>query len=274
MADPTDQAGSAPSEPPGNAPSGAADSAGDPEREADKTSAAPRNAATVVLARPAQDDAQIYMVRRSAKSPFMPSTLVFPGGRLDPEDGDPDDPATWERAAQRECREEVALDLAGRAMTWFDTWLTPSLESRRRYLARFFVATLRADEGEEAVADGHETHEGRWGTVAEHLAGWEAGKVDLPPPTVCILLTLQRWTAGTHGADAAMEAIGRGAVDAQPEGAILPKVLPKTVDGAPVIVMPHDPEYDATVGEAMPAPARVHPLPSRFVRDNNGWRPR
>lgn len=236
-----------------------------------KTPAVPRNAATVVLVRPSDAGAQIYMVRRSAQSPFMPSALVFPGGRLDPEDGEPDDIASWARAAQRECREEVALDLKGRPMTWFDTWLTPSMESRRRYLARFFLVALSPHEGDEARADGHETQEGRWATVEQHLSGWDAGEVDLPPPTVCILLTLQRWAAAAPSGSEAAAAMLREADAVDPSPPILPKIM---LDDGPVIVMPHDPDYDATLGEAMPAPDRTTSLPQRFVRERNGWRPR
>ena len=215
----------------------------------------------MVVARPgAKGAAEIYMTVRSAKSPFMPSTLVFPGGRLDDEDGDPEDKSTWERAARRECREEAGLTLTGELL-WFDTWLTPSAEPRRRYHTRFFLARLSEGEGEQAEADGHETHEGRWAAVDEHLAAWDRMDVDLPPPTLSTLMRLSK--LGWAGLDALAE------ID--PEGTILPKVtLEKS---GPVIIMPHDPSYADTPGEALPAPARVHDLPCRFVRDERVWRP-
>jgi 8-oxo-dGTP pyrophosphatase MutT (NUDIX family) len=223
--------------------------------------AALRLAATVVVARPGEDGAaEIYMVRRSAKSPFMPSTLVFPGGRLDPEDGDPQDTATWERAARRECGEETGLALGG-PLWWFDTWLTPSAESLRRYHTRFFVAKLGEGEGEHAAADGHETHEGRWASVADHLAAWDRMDVDLPPPTLCTLMRLSPLGFAGLGALAAIDA----------RGTILPKVTLEA--SGPVIIMPHDPSYDDTPGDALPAPARVLDLPRRFVRDERVWRP-
>ena len=221
-------------------------------------------AATVVIARPGDDGPEIYMLRRSAKSPFMPSTLVFPGGRLDPEDGTPDADATWERAARRECLEEAGVDLGGRPLTWFDTWLTPSAESRRRYLARFFLARLDRGEGDEARADGHETHEGRWSSIGTHLRAWDAGDVDLPPPTLCTLLQLER--LGRTDAQ-----LRQHFADEAPRDVILPKVLLR--DGQVFIVMPHDPEYDAIAGDARPAPSRVHDHPMRFVRDERVWRP-
>lgn len=220
-----------------------------------------QHAATVVVLRPGAGGREIYMLRRSAKSPFMPSTLVFPGGRLDPEDGEAEHESSWERAARRECEEEAQLRLEGRALRWFDTWLTPSAESRRRYLARFFVVELDAGEGGEAQADGVETHEGRWATAAAHLAAWEAEEVDLPPPTVAVLLRLRE-----------LETAGMSAlVEVDPREPILPKVVPS--GNQLVILMPHDPDYPSAPGEAAPAPARAHSMPARFVREGRRWRP-
>jgi 8-oxo-dGTP pyrophosphatase MutT (NUDIX family) len=231
----------------------------------------PRHAATVVIARPGDDGLEIYMVRRSAKSPFMPSTLVFPGGRLDPDDGDPSDDASWERAARRECLEEAGIDLAERTLTWFDTWLTPSAEPRRRYLARFFLARLQAGEGDEARADGHETHEGRWSSVKAHLRAWDAGEVDLPPPTLCILLRLRSRSEAARGEHPGPETHDVHGLRSEPHGVVLPKYVFR--DGQHFVVMPHDPEYAALPGEARPAPPHVATLPTRFVRDDRVWRP-
>ncbi len=221
-----------------------------------------RRAATVVVTRPSLDgpEPEIYMVRRSAKSPFMPSTLVFPGGRLDPADGPPEDDGSWIRAACRECQEETGIELAD-SLQWFDTWLTPSAESRRRYLTRFFLAAVTREQGDLAEADGHETHDGRWATARGHLDRWEAEEADLPPPTLCTLLRL-----ADLGADASA-----GLAEFDPAPTILPKVS-LTPQGLR-IVMPHDPEYDALEGEALAAPARTRPLPSRFFRNERVWRP-
>ena len=220
-----------------------------------------RLAATVVILRPGAAGREVYMVRRSAKSPFMPSTLVFPGGRLDPEDGPPEDDASWEHAARREVHEEVGLRLDGRAMRWFDTWLTPSGESRRRYLARFYVVELGDGEGHEAEADGVETHEGRWATAQEHLQAWEAEEVDLPPPTVCVLLGLR--TAESDGLSTLL--------DIDPREPILPKI---GASAPPVtILLPHHPDYADTPGDHAAAPSRAHSLPTHFERDGRRWRP-
>lgn len=223
-----------------------------------------QHAATVVVLRPSAAGREVYMLRRSAKSPFMPSTLVFPGGRLDPADGEAEHDTSWERAARRECEEEARLRLDDRELRWFDTWLTPSAESRRRYLARFFVVELLAGEGSEAQADGVETHEGRWATAAGHLAAWEAEEVDLPPPTVSVLLRLRDAEAEANGLQVRLLA-------EDPRQPILPKVMPR--GNQLFILMPHDPDYADAPGEAAPTPVRVHALPPRFVREGRRWRP-
>lgn len=224
---------------------------------------ATREAATVVLLRPGPAGSpEIYMVRRSARSPFMPSTLVFPGGRVDPEDGEGQ--ARYAHAARRECFEEVGLALGDTPLHWFDTWVTPSGEGARegrRYEARFFAAFLAAGAGQEARADGHETHDGRWATATAHLERWSGALDDLPPPTLATLLHLRR--LGTVEPTALV-----------PPDAAAP-ILPKLVEagGHPTIVMPHDPDYDALPGEGHPAPDRARLHPMRFVRDDTRWMP-
>lgn len=54
---------------------------------------APLPAATVILARQQAAEIQIYLLKRSAKSRFMAGNYVFPGGVVDPDDGDL---ALWE----------------------------------------------------------------------------------------------------------------------------------------------------------------------------------
>ncbi|MGA8535734.1 MAG: hypothetical protein WB615_16620, partial [Candidatus Tumulicola sp.] len=49
----------------------------------------PRLAATVILARPAPPDFELYMTRRSRHSAFAADAFVFPGGTVDPEDFSP-----------------------------------------------------------------------------------------------------------------------------------------------------------------------------------------
>ncbi|KIG11916.1 putative NUDIX/MutT-family hydrolase [Enhygromyxa salina] len=224
-------------------------------------------AATVVVLRPRgpNDDApELYMLRRSSKSAFMPDALVFPGGRVEAEDAGPDahsEDQSFARAARRECIEEASLTVELDRLRWFDTWKTPSGESPRRFMARFYLTTIPADQGHDAIADGVETRAGRWASAASILDQWRAEQVDLPPPTLSILLGL---AAGDW----------RDWLAREPAGVrepILPKVLP--IDSSIHIVMPHDPDYAGLPGDTGSVPERVLAFPRRFIRAGKRWVP-
>jgi 8-oxo-dGTP pyrophosphatase MutT (NUDIX family) len=51
--------------------------------------ALPRPAATAILVREGKGGIEVYLLRRSAKSEFMPGNYVFPGGNVDAQDRDP-----------------------------------------------------------------------------------------------------------------------------------------------------------------------------------------
>jgi 8-oxo-dGTP pyrophosphatase MutT (NUDIX family) len=204
------------------------------------------------------------MLRRSSKSAFMPDALVFPGGGVEPEDAGPAgvfDDAAHARAAQRECLEEAKLAVELERLHWFDTWQTPSGESPRRFLARFYVTMIAADQGHDAEADGSETRAGRWASATEILDAWVREEVDLPPPTLCVLLQLRSgaWRGWTE-LDAA-----------QVRAPILPKIA--ALGSELHIVMPHDPDYAVLPGDAAPAPTRATLLPQRFARRGKRWLP-
>ena len=94
---------------------------------------APRDAATVMLLRPAQADLEVYMLRRKSSMAFAPGAFVFPGGSVDARDADEEvawagpDITEWGRlldappelaralvcAAVRETFEESGVLLAG-----------------------------------------------------------------------------------------------------------------------------------------------------------------
>lgn len=95
--------------------------------------ATPRDAATVMLLRPAGPGLEVYLLRRQPTMAFAPGAVVFPGGGVDPRDADGDiawagpDPPEWGRlldapaqlarelvcAAVRETFEESGVLLAG-----------------------------------------------------------------------------------------------------------------------------------------------------------------
>lgn len=222
-----------------------------------------RPASTVVVLRPRFDDdpdPELYMLRRSSKSAFMPDALVFPGGGVEAEDAEGvDASAAYARAARRECMEEASLAVELDRLHWFDTWKTPSGESPRRFLARFYLTTIAPDRGHDAQADGTETRAGRWSTASQILAAWTEEQVDLPPPTLCVLLQIRNgaWRGWS------------GLAAAHVEAPILPKVA--AIGSEIQIVMPHDPAYADLPGDGAPAPARAESLPRRFVRRGKRW---
>lgn len=55
----------------------------------DRSPSPPRDAATVIVLREAEDDFEVFMVRRHDKAGFMAGAYVFPGGKLDEADKHP-----------------------------------------------------------------------------------------------------------------------------------------------------------------------------------------
>ncbi|MCB9743071.1 MAG: NUDIX domain-containing protein [Alphaproteobacteria bacterium] len=109
-------------------------------------------------------------------------------------------------------------------------WITPEAEARR-YDTRFFIA--KVEGGDEARHDEHETVQSAWWTVAGTLARFEAGEVQLAPPTYITLLQLAPYAT----VDAALDAAGsRQVVPIMPRGQMEP-------DGALTVLLPGDPAF-------------------------------
>jgi 8-oxo-dGTP pyrophosphatase MutT (NUDIX family) len=154
-----------------------------------------RLAATVILVRPAADGLQVLLLRRSAKSAFMPGAFVFPGGAVDASDYalavdspadarmevEPRDAHALVHAAIRELYEEAGVAVNARDLCFFSHWVTPPGEPRR-FDTHFFVA--QAPPGAVGVADSVETHDARWLQPAEALAAARAGELLLFFPTI------------------------------------------------------------------------------------------
>ena len=216
----------------------------------------PRDAATILLLRAAEPGYEIFMVRRSAKMKFMANAMVFPGGRLDPEDAsdalaarcalsrdaaaqtlsmatDPSaalgllvagvretfeeagallarrggqpvslgDPAEARRFAAHQAAlnakertflqvvEAEDLVLAVDALAYAARWITPVIE-KRRYDARFLITRVPA--GQHPVHDDGETTDSAWLSPQSALAAYDAGDIQLAPPTLRLLLELSQ----------------------------------------------------------------------------------
>jgi len=160
-------------------------------------------AATVVVLRDTADGVEALMLRRSSKVAFG-GMWVFPGGRVDAGDRDPDRPddelAAARRAAVREAAEEAGIGLDGAALAVWSHW-TPPPEAPRRYTTWFFVAPASAETVE---IDGQEIHEHAWWRPPDALARQAAGEVELAPPTWVTL-----WYLGQLGSVADAVAAAR-----------------------------------------------------------------
>ena len=90
--------------------------------------ATPRPAASVILLRRGGEHAQraleVLLVKRSSTASFMPGVWVFPGGVVDPGDGEGED--GFRAAAVRELAEEASIELEGPGgLVPFSRWITP-----------------------------------------------------------------------------------------------------------------------------------------------------
>lgn len=116
-----------------------------------------------------------------------------------------------------------------------DHWITPVGE-RRRFDTRFFVA--RAPEAQEPLHDDGETIASLWVGPTDALAMWQAGELQMFPPTVMSL----RFLAAHATADEAMGAAA--AVGIPPT--VLPKVLLDDDQRVTGVIRPDERGYDDT----------------------------
>lgn len=115
------------------------------------------DAATVVLLRDGADGIEAVMLRRNLRSDFVGGAYVFPGGGVDPQDGDTD---RFRVAAIRETFEEAGLLLARRAdgsiVSFADGEVADRFVGHRRAVddGRMTMAQLCDLEGLTMATDG------------------------------------------------------------------------------------------------------------------------
>jgi 8-oxo-dGTP pyrophosphatase MutT (NUDIX family) len=172
----------------------------------------------------------VLLLKRAEAAKFMPGVWVFPGGAVDPGDGENE--AGYRACAVRELEEEAGIALgAEEELVLFSRWITPEVVSRR-FDAWFFLALAPAHTPPKP--DGIETVDAGWFEPAAALAAQGAGEMALAFPTVKQLESLLSFRTS----DEVIEAhLGRAV---EP---ILPKVIGTLEENR--VVLPGDPDYPA-----------------------------
>lgn len=189
----------------------------------------PRPSASVLMLRDGEPGLEVLLTKRHEDATFMGGAWVFPGGAVDPEDGDGE--AALPLCAIRELEEEAGVRIEPDQLVPFSRWITPEFV-KRRFNTLFYLAAMPIDS--EARPDGREMVEARWLAPADADAANQSGEMLIYFPTLKQLEQL-------IGANSVAEALKRAkASEVMP---ILPKLV-ETDEGAQILI-PGDPGYPA-----------------------------
>jgi 8-oxo-dGTP pyrophosphatase MutT (NUDIX family) len=151
---------------------------------------------------------EVLLLRRSAKSSFVPNAWVFPGGIAEESD--------MRATAVRETLEETGLRLDPESLVPTSRWITPE-GIPKRFDTYFFLGTVARDA--VVTIDGNEIVESMWIAPSDALARRD---LHLVFPTIRNLEAI----AGFTHAEELMESR---------RGAIIEAVEPVLVNGKPVL---------------------------------------
>jgi 8-oxo-dGTP pyrophosphatase MutT (NUDIX family) len=194
--------------------------------------ATPRPAASIVLLRHGgrhkERGLEVLLLRRTQEARFMPGVWVFPGGAVDPCDGEGE--ACYRACAVRELQEEAGIELPADAeLVLFSRWITPEIISTR-FDAWFFLAL--APPHAKPQPDGVETTEGNWYSPEVALRAVETGGMAIAFPTIRQLQALREFGSAEE------------AIAAHREATVEP-ILPKLTGEGQRLALPGDPDYPA-----------------------------
>jgi 8-oxo-dGTP pyrophosphatase MutT (NUDIX family) len=172
----------------------------------------------------------VLLLKRTEQARFMPGVWVFPGGAVDPEDGESE--GGLRACAVRELAEEAGIELAAdEELVLFSRWITPEVISTR-FDAWFFLALAPAHSPPRA--DGVETTDAAWFEPRAALEAHTAGEMSLAFPTVRQLESLLPYASAAEALTAHRDR------EVEP---ILPKVIGTREEHR--VVLPGDPDYPA-----------------------------
>jgi len=141
-----------------------------------------RPAATVLLLRTAPEGLEVFVQTRASGMEFAPDVTVFPGGGIEPSDGD-----DLRVTASRETHEECGVRVDPDDLVPLSRWVTPPGRPRR-YDTMFYLAPLPA--GQEATCVTTEAVSAGWHRPQAVIDAWLAGRNKLMAPTYSQLFQL------------------------------------------------------------------------------------
>jgi 8-oxo-dGTP pyrophosphatase MutT (NUDIX family) len=141
---------------------------------------------------------EVLLVQRNPEARFMPGVWVFPGGSVDPSDGEGE--AAHRAAAVRELTEEADIELDAEELVAYSRWITPKVVPIR-FDTRFYLALAPAHSPPKA--DGAETVDAGWFEPQAALESHRAGELPLVFPTIKHLESLIGYANAAEALDAA-----------------------------------------------------------------------
>lgn len=141
---------------------------------------------------------QVLLVRRNPEARFMPGVWVFPGGAVDPGDGEGE--AAHRAAAVRELGEEAGIELPADELIAYSRWITPKVVPIR-FDTRFYLALAPAHSPPRP--DGSETVDAGWFEPQAALDSHHAGELPLVFPTIKHLESLVGYANAAETLEAA-----------------------------------------------------------------------
>ncbi len=153
-------------------------------------------ASTVILLRPVGDRFEVLLLLRAKAIKFAGGAWVFPGGRIDPEDGkiagteNLDSYKAASIAAARESDEEAGLSLDPESFIEYSHWTTP-LAEKKRFSTWFLLGDV--DSNCSVTVDDGEIVEYQWLTPQAAIDKHHDKALKILPPTYLTLLELAKF---------------------------------------------------------------------------------